>query len=197
MKIDILKSVHELVGLGLTWEHASAAVRYFDRMSEDIRKKQAENKRIYRSARKATALARPLNTTSISSSELKEKPREVVIKKESKRKKSISPFPEDFIPNDRHYARGASLGFSPAKIDALAEDIKLWAVAKGERKACWDSAFHRWIRTEGEKRGQQNAQPTLNQVINRIGQRASNMQPGNSGAWSPPALGIISGGKAE
>lgn len=48
-----------------------------------------------------------------------------------------------------------------------------------------------------QKSGEQNGQPTLNQVIQRIGDRASTMQPGNSGSRSPLTLGLIPGGKAE
>lgn len=192
MKIDILTSIHELMGLGLTWEAASKAVRYFDGMSEDIRRKQAEKKKKYRADRKAAASSRPLSSSA--SSDSQEKPK--VVSKKEREKKFSSPFPSDFRPTDAHYARGASRGLSRSEVDELAEDIALWARAKGEKKICWGSAFHRWIKTT-KKQGSLNGQPTLNQVINRIGQRASNVQPGSGGARPPLALGLIPGGKAE
>jgi uncharacterized protein YdaU (DUF1376 family) len=45
--------------------------------------------------------------------------------------------------------------------------------------------------------GQQNGQPTLNQVIATIGQRLTEVPAGNGGTRTPLALGVIPGGKAE
>lgn len=51
----------------------------------------------------------------------------------------------------RDYGRG--LGLSDREIDDAAEDMRLWALGKGEAKADWDATFKGWMRRNVQRRG--------------------------------------------
>jgi len=57
-------------------------------------------------------------------------------------KKKLSDIPDDWKPNDTHRAKAASRGVD---LDHEAEQMRTWAIGKGERKANWDQAFHHWL----------------------------------------------------
>lgn len=201
MKIDILKSVNELMGLGLTWEAASSAVRYFDGMSADERAKDSERKRKYRAAKKTGATnPRSNNKTSISSTEVKEQPIEVVIKKVSKRKPEI-PLPKDFAPTEAHFARAALLGCPREFVLKKFEHLKLWAEENDARKRNWSGTLHGFIRRDAEK-GLHLEQPNYGQTVRaavtqlKSGNIAA-INPAGSGPGARPALRLVSAGEGD
>ena len=58
------------------------------------------------------------------------------------RKKPSVPIPDDWVPNESHRARALGRGMD---VDALADEMRNWALSKDDRKANWDAAFTNWI----------------------------------------------------
>lgn len=73
-------------------------------------------------------------------------------RKRPDRKRSTTPLPETWQPNDAHRSKANTRG-----IDCTheAEQFRSWALGKDERKANWDQAFHNWLG---------NARPTLRSI---------------------------------
>jgi hypothetical protein len=63
--------------------------------------------------------------------------------------------PPGWLPSESHFLEGERLGFSAREVEDMAEDMRLWAGAKGEAKKNWGMAFSGWIRREKKnpKRG--------------------------------------------
>ena len=66
----------------------------------------------------------------------------------AKREKRAHPLPPDWHPTENHFLEGEELGFSAPEVLEMAEDMRLWAGAKGEVKKNWDMAFSGWMRRE-------------------------------------------------
>jgi hypothetical protein len=79
--------------------------------------------------------------------------------------------PEDWLPTNLDREYGHRLGLSDSQIDAMAEDMRLWAGANANRqiarKANWSMAFKGWMR-----RGAQQAE---NRNANSIGNAAARL----------------------
>lgn len=56
--------------------------------------------------------------------------------------------PLDWSPSENHFVQGEELGFTRTQVEGMAEDMRLWAGAKGETKKNWDMAFSGWMRRE-------------------------------------------------
>lgn len=117
----------------------------------------AERRRAYdrerkRSKRNSTGHSTgiPPDTDSASSlscsSELKEQSKS---KKERKRGEKL---PVEWQPSESHYREGAIRGFNKRDVEAMAEDMRLWARANEHRavarKSDWDSTFRAWMRRQ-------------------------------------------------
>jgi hypothetical protein len=65
------------------------------------------------------------------------------------------PLPENWQPSDDDRAYCYKLGFGNLQIDAMAEDMRLWAGANAHRqiarKANWSMAFKGWARREASR----------------------------------------------
>lgn len=66
--------------------------------------------------------------------------------------------PPDWQPSENHFREGAQLGYSAQEVEDMAEDMRLWAGAKGETKKNWGMAFSGWMRRE-KKRLQRGTGP--------------------------------------
>jgi hypothetical protein len=71
--------------------------------------------------------------------------------------------PENWQPSDDDRTYGHRLGFGNLQIDAMAEDMRLWAGANANRavarKANWHLAFLGWMRREAAKAKPAEYQP--------------------------------------
>jgi hypothetical protein len=83
-------------------------------------------------------------------------------KKEKERERRASALPAHWGPSESHFLQGEKLGFSAAEIQDMAEDMRLWAGAKGEVKKNWDMAFSGWMRRE--KKSNRGGAPPLSRT---------------------------------
>lgn len=81
----------------------------------------------------------------------------------NEREKRAHALPPDWVPSENHFSQGGALGFSVPQVESMAEDMRLWAGAKGETKKNWDMAFSGWIRRE-KKNGRGPGPPRLSRV---------------------------------
>ncbi len=65
--------------------------------------------------------------------------------------------PDNWQPSEGDVLYGIGLGFVTSQVHDIAEDLRLWAAANGNRqiarKLCWSAAFKSWMRREAAKRG--------------------------------------------
>jgi uncharacterized protein YdaU (DUF1376 family) len=108
------------------------------------------------------------------------------------RMKSIAKeLPGDWRPSDDDVAYGTSrCGLKAPAIEAFAEDMRLWAKAKGAKKIDWGAAFKGWMRREAQRahppnfgpRQNGNGRPlTTSEVFGAIAARAREMKNGKQG----------------
>lgn len=76
----------------------------------------------------------------------------------AKREKRAHALPPDWQPSESHFREGEELGFSARDVEGMAQDMRLWAGAKGETKKNWDMAFSGWMRRE-KKNGRRGHGP--------------------------------------
>jgi hypothetical protein len=69
------------------------------------------------------------------------------------KRKSAVPLPDDWRPNEAHYAAARALGRDDAFVDGKAVDLRLWAQSKDERKVNWDATFHGFLRRDASNGG--------------------------------------------
>jgi hypothetical protein len=74
-------------------------------------------------------------------------PKKDNLKKVSKR----HPLPPEWKPSEVHFLKAAELNIPRAAVEAKAEDMRLWALGKGELKADWDATFHGFLRRDAPK----------------------------------------------
>jgi hypothetical protein len=129
-----LKELEELISQLDHWLECDASTMLADR---------------YQHARPDTESESDTDTESDTESE---REREVAIAPPSpprpKRAIRKGQLPNNWHPTESHYEKGDGLGFSASAVDEMAEDMRLWAGAKGETKSNWDMAFHGWLRRE-------------------------------------------------
>lgn len=72
----------------------------------------------------------------------------------TKIKRTGKRLPEDWAPNEKHYAAGQQIGLSQGEVDGLAEDMRLWERSNQHRqvakKSDWDATFLGWVRREAK-----------------------------------------------
>jgi hypothetical protein len=56
--------------------------------------------------------------------------------------------PKDWVPTENHFSQADKLGFGARQVADMAEDMRLWAGAKGAVKVNWDLAFSGWMRRQ-------------------------------------------------
>jgi hypothetical protein len=56
--------------------------------------------------------------------------------------------PKDWVPTENHFSQADKLGFGARQVRDMAEDMRLWAGAKGAVKVNWDLAFSGWMRRQ-------------------------------------------------
>jgi hypothetical protein len=69
--------------------------------------------------------------------------------------------PKDWAPSENHFSQAARLGFGARDVEAMAEDMRIWAGANGSLKKDWDLTFSGWMRRQNkpEYRNNGNARP--------------------------------------
>lgn len=88
----------------------------------------------------------------------------VALQKNQSAKKTS--FPEDFAPNDQHYRWAASKGKPRSWVDSHAEDMRVWALSKGEKRANWPMTLYTFMRRSLEREASQNSSPfNKNRII--------------------------------
>jgi hypothetical protein len=72
-------------------------------------------------------------------------------KQESKKERGCK-IPPDWKPNESHYAEGSERGLDRDRVNALAQDMRIWCDANSNRsvttKSNWNSTFLGWVRRE-------------------------------------------------
>jgi hypothetical protein len=58
--------------------------------------------------------------------------------------------PKDWVPTENHFSQADKLGFGARQVADMAEDMRLWAGAKGAIKVNWDLAFSGWMRRQNQ-----------------------------------------------
>jgi uncharacterized protein YdaU (DUF1376 family) len=58
--------------------------------------------------------------------------------------------PKDWVPTENHFSQADKLGFGARQVEGMAEDMRLWAGAKGAVKVNWDLAFSGWMRRQNQ-----------------------------------------------
>lgn len=97
-------------------------------------------------------------------------PTDLEVRKGRKKEKGGSSLPSDWQPSVSDLSYGADLGLSGSTVDAMAEDMRLWARANSNRavgrKADWTAAFQGWMRREAGKRRpkQKDGGPTMFEI---------------------------------
>lgn len=137
---------------------AAATTRARDSLIEQLkalRLKQAKVKRDYRARKNGISVCPvDIEKNALSSSSVSIK-KTLSIKKELKsadQKKSSrgTTLPDDWKPEEKHYALGEHLGHSESAVNAMAEEMRDWAHANSNRavarKADWGLTFNGWIR---------------------------------------------------
>jgi hypothetical protein len=66
--------------------------------------------------------------------------------------------PPDWWPNETHFSEGERLGFNDTEVEGMAEDLRCWALGKGEARKNWDMVFSGWMRRE-KKNGKGHGPP--------------------------------------
>jgi hypothetical protein len=61
--------------------------------------------------------------------------------------------PADWEPSEAEVAYGMNLGHSRQRCLAIAEDLRLWAHGKGERRASWPATYQQFLRREAKGQG--------------------------------------------
>jgi hypothetical protein len=56
--------------------------------------------------------------------------------------------PKDWVPTENHFSQADKLGFGARQVADMAEDMRIWAGAKGAVKVNWDLAFSGWMRRQ-------------------------------------------------
>jgi len=87
------------------------------------------------------------------------------------RKTHLTSLPDDWQPDEADFDYGAGIGLTRRQIADRAEDMRLWARSKGERKADWRATFRGFLRrtakpssTGPPRRGQQS-KPTWKDIF--------------------------------
>jgi hypothetical protein len=86
----------------------------------------------------------PINAQSESESESQSK----ASKKKTTKKKAVQ-LPQEWKPSNGHHELARKLGVN---IEWEADQMRDWAISKGESKKDWDAAFRNWIRREALRR---------------------------------------------
>jgi hypothetical protein len=109
----------------------------------------AEKRRAYDRERKRKSTGIPPDSTGT--------PQEALIltkdnnKKEKKVRAVRHQIPPEWKPSEVHFLKAAELNIPRAAVEAKAEDMRLWALGKGELKADWDATFHGFLRRDAPK----------------------------------------------
>jgi hypothetical protein len=61
--------------------------------------------------------------------------------------------PADWEPSESEVVYGMNLGHSRQRCLAIAEDLRLWAHGKGERRASWPATYQQFLRREAKGQG--------------------------------------------
>lgn len=69
-------------------------------------------------------------------------------KKEKERESRAIALPPAWRPSESHFSQAKELGFSPATVEDMAEDMRCWAGGKGVSRKDWDLTFSGWMRRE-------------------------------------------------
>lgn len=64
--------------------------------------------------------------------------------------------PEDWAPTDDHRQWAFKRGKDQQWIDRIADDMRAWAMSKGEKRASWNGTFTTFMRKEMEPRSTGN-----------------------------------------
>jgi hypothetical protein len=67
--------------------------------------------------------------------------------------------PKDWAPSENHFSQAARLGFGARDVEAMAEDMRIWAGANGTLKKDWDLTFSGWMRRQNKPEYRNNARP--------------------------------------
>jgi hypothetical protein len=86
----------------------------------------------------------PLTLSSLTSSEPE-------IKKEKKVRARATPCPPEFQPKQSHFEAAEKLGIPRQAVFDKCEDMRIWALSKGELKADWDMTLHGFLRRDADK----------------------------------------------
>lgn len=83
---------------------------------------------------------------------------------ESKKERAVrsrkSALPDDWKPNEAHYAKAAKFGMPADLMLIKADDMRNWAKSKAIIRADWDATFHGFLRPkEGQSNGFGGSRP--------------------------------------
>ena len=158
--------VDAMADAGCTPHQIAAAVRAHEEKMRAAQEKKradtAERQRRFRERNASNALQRVTPVTVDGAKEssphtpLKENPLPKENPPKGGQKKGVR-LPDDWQPTTDDRGYGGRLGFSASEIEAMAEDLRLWASAASGNVAVkrdWSSAFKGWMRREQRKRPQ-------------------------------------------
>lgn len=130
-------------------------------------------------------------------------PTSVEVKEEKKvraRKAPASALSADYQPKESHFEAAAKLGISRQAVFEKCEDMRMWALSKGETRVDWDATLHGFLRRDASKlstNGQSHAKPQARSSVVDAARRFAEQFEGESGAGvasdSSPVLRIQKG----
>ena len=125
-----------------------------DETAERRRAKDRDRKRLLRGLPQTSADIGGLPQTALTLSSSTNS----VVKKEKKERARKQPLSADFRPKESHFEAAAKFGKPPQFVRDKFEDMRIWALSKGELRDNWDMTLHGFIRRDAKKEGP-NGQP--------------------------------------
>jgi len=76
--------------------------------------------------------------------------------------------PDDWIPKPNHYELAMKNYNQPrAWVDRIADEMRNWALSKGEKRASWDGTFRTFMQKAAQPRAPYNGNGFANQRLGR------------------------------
>lgn len=116
--------------------------------------------------------ARDENHKREKSQTLKEKTTSSLRSDVARPQKRAGPLPADWKPSEASRARARALNISESRIDETAEDLRVWAVGKGESRADWDATFDGFIRRDAKQNRMGPGPPLHPKFVNGFARHA-------------------------
>jgi hypothetical protein len=126
-----------------------------DETAERRRAKDRDRKRLLRGIPQTSAEIGGIPETALTLSSSTNS----VVKKEKKVRARKQPLSADFQPKQSHYEAAAKFGKPPQFVRDKFEDMRIWALSKGELRDNWDMTLHGFIRRDAKKDGSNGRQP--------------------------------------